>query len=146
MVELMAILSSPLSNQIINRIKSNRTKIDMTTIYEVQKINPTIGFSVQNTNPRTILFGNNMKLSQNNSCNCANLICDQIESKLINLKTTTLDPERMRGCNENKWMCGTTQYVHLTSADGETASYNIGCSNSTDKCFRLPKDARFESR
>jgi hypothetical protein len=94
LVELMTVLSSPVNPLVLAKIRLIRPKINRETILSVQNVNPTFGFTVHNTNPRSVIFGTNMKVVKNDSCACVNIVCNKKGYKSVTLKTPFSDPSK----------------------------------------------------
>lgn len=149
-VETALVLSAPLSSSALNSLAAKRPNISATTIAKANDIPASVGFAIINTSHRQIIFGNDIvkKVKPGNEeCGCGDgVITVGSNFAAVTLGTTTqpLDPSEMRPCNSGNvtWTCGDVVYADQTGGGSSTATYTIQCNQSTNKCFKNPKDAR----
>ena len=88
----------------------------------------------------------------NEECGCGNSTIDVGSNfKAITLSTSTIvynesEPNAMKKCDGSnpRWVCGDVVYSHYEGGGSSTATYTVQCNQSANRCFRLPRDARFD--
>jgi len=155
-VETALVLSAPISQANKSALAAGRPNIPLTAITKADNIPASVGFAIINTEHRTIIFGNDIvKIVKpgNEGCNCGDGVVT-IGSNYTGITLTTsvlpadpADPTQMRKCDSDnpKWVCGDVVYATGTGTDGSSSNWSIQCRQSTNKCFKMPRNARYNN-
>lgn len=149
-VETALVLSAPLSNSQLALLATKRPAISAATIAKADNIPASVGFAIINTSHRQIIFGNDIVKTVtpgNEECGCGDgVITIGSNFAAVTLTSTTppLDPAEMKPCKSSTgaWTCGDVVYADQTGGTPSSATFTIQCNQSTNKCFKNPRDAR----
>lgn len=152
-VETSLILSAPISQSAIDKLRIERQGISISNIARANDIPASVGFAIINTPNRIVIFGNDINKSldpENENCGCGKgIITIESNFSAITVGSTNeplppSDPNYMKPCTSSngKWACGDVVYADQTGGGPSHASYDIDCAQSTNKCFKWPRDAR----
>jgi hypothetical protein len=151
-VETALVLSAPISSDALSALAVRRPAVSATVISSAGNIPASVGFAIINSSPRKVIFGNDIDKTVtpgSDDCDCGDGVITVGSNHTLVILTTSAtvdptDPNQMKPCkSENTtWTCGDVVYADLTGTDGSSANYDIQCRQSTNKCFKNPRNAR----
>ena len=141
----MAVLSAPISDADLMYLNSARPSLSTTAIIAAGSIDLThLNYMVVNTSPRQMLFAKNLvkKSLCADGCGESEIKGDYFVVLDLTSTTTPLEPAEMKPCKDGgKWVCGTAARVRRTGGNSTTSTYEVTCTQSSDKCLKDQADA-----
>lgn len=142
-VELCIIVSAPISSESYNSIQNIRPNLIWENIDDAQEqVQSDYGFSVVFDPQRKVIFGTSLLRTGSDNCedNCTSTIRNEDNSGLVLISWGSGGGVNMiRKCNPLRWVCGDPIEITGTPLGGGLAEIIVTCSNSENKCVRLPR-------
>jgi hypothetical protein len=145
MVETAMVLSAPISHADLTYLAVARPTLSTTAIAAAASIDLThLEYMIVNTSPRQLLFANNLvkKSLCPDGCGESEIKGDNFVVLDLISPTTPLNPAEMKPCKDGgKWICGTSSRVRRTGGSSSTSTYQVTCTQSSDRCIKDQADA-----
>lgn len=138
MVELLSVISAPIGQPTKILLSTARPNLNLFAINQTDVFQNTQKHVIVNTNPKTILLGDNFtrKIVPTAECaDCSSEITGAANSIMVNL-TSTDDVLQIGGCNSSTQTCGNAARVAGTNSGGTGTTYMVTClSNPSKVCI-----------